>query len=234
MTEMLYMKGCYDKEFDADVVSEGDGYVVLDRTAFYPEGGGQPTDKGWLNGVVVTKVRKKDGEVRHYVDAPVTGKVHGKIDWVERYPHMRYHTAQHLISAIMLDKYGAETCGNQIHADNARLDFTTDNITEDMQAFVASRFNEIVDQSVPVKIFMTTREEMLGMVDERRRKLFERIPESVQDVRIIEIEGVDKCPCAGTHVANTAEVGHMTITGIMNKGSDKTRLVFELAQGQKV
>jgi misacylated tRNA(Ala) deacylase len=107
-------------------------------------------------------------------------------------------------------------------------------ITDGVKDFVVSRFNEIVDQSVPVKIFMTTREEMLGMVDERRRKLFERIPESVKDVRIVEIEGIDKCPCAGTHVANTAEIGHMTVTGIVNKGSGKTRFVFELSQGQKI
>jgi len=234
MTELLFMKNCYLKEFDANVTKQGDGYVVLDKTAFYPEGGGQPSDVGWLNDTKVKGVKKVEGEVRHYVAAPLTGAVHGKLDWADRYPYMRFHTAQHLLSAIVLDKYGAETCGNQIKREGARIDFTLDRIDDEMKAHVVKRFNELVDHRVPVKIYFTTRDEMMKSVDERRRKLFARVPETVTEVRIVEIEGVDKCPCAGTHVANTTEIGHITIANTENKGAGKTRVSFTLSGGERV
>lgn len=228
MTEMLYMKDCYLKEFDAKVVGSGDGYVVLDKTAFYPEGGGQPTDTGTLNSIRVKEVRKKDGEVRHYVDGQLDGNVHGVLDWDRRYTHMRMHTAQHLLSAIALDKWGCETVGNQIHADHSRMDFALDNIDEEMKQYLTTEFDKFVDEKRDVKIYITGRDEVIASVDPRRRKLFERVPSFVKEVRVIDIEGIDKCPCAGTHVGNTGEIGHITITEVQNKGKGKTRLVFEL------
>ncbi|MFC2175286.1 alanyl-tRNA editing protein [archaeon] len=228
MTELIYMADCYAKEFDASVVSSGEGYVVLDKTAFYPEGGGQPTDTGTLNGVRVAKVRKKEGETRHYVDGAVEGAVHGVLDWEPRYAHMRMHTAQHLLSAIVLDKYGAGTVGNQIHADYSRMDFALDGIDERMQEYLTTEFNKAVDSALGVKLYFSSRDEVIASVDPERRKLFEMVPAFVKEVRVVEIDGMDKCPCAGTHIANTKEIGHIKITRVENKGSSKTRLVFEL------
>ena len=229
MTELLYMKDCYAREFDATVVSAGANYVVLDRSAFYPEGGGQPTDTGTLNGVRVTQVKKESGEIRHYLAQPVAGEVHGVLDWPPRYGHMRMHTAQHLLSAIALDKYGCETVGNQIHADRSRMDFTLDKIDEEMQSYLTREFNKAVDAALPVVFKFMSRDDMLAYVDEKRRKLFERMPPTIREVRVVEIDGLDKCPCAGTHVANTREIGHITMAGTENKGAGKTRLSFTLA-----
>ncbi len=231
VTELLYMGNSYLKEFSANVVGSGKGYVVLDRTAFYPEGGGQPSDTGMLGGSRVSEVRKDGGEIRHYTDTPISGKVHGIIDWERRYAHMRMHSAQHLLSAIALDRYGAETAGNQIHADRSRIDFTLDKITGEMRTLLEDEFNRIVDERRPIKAYMTTRSEMLPTIDPRRRKLFERVPPSVTNVRVVEIEGIDRCPCAGTHVASTGEIGYIAIESVKSKGKGKTRLTFRLEKG---
>ncbi|MCK4328181.1 MAG: alanyl-tRNA editing protein [Candidatus Diapherotrites archaeon] len=231
MTELLYMQDCYAKEFDASVVSFGKGYAVLDRSAFYPGGGGQPSDTGTLNGVGVRETRKKEGEIRHYVEGPLDGGVHGVLDWGPRYAHMRMHTAQHLLSALVLDKYGAETVGNQIHADYSRMDFALASVDDEMRGWLAHEFDKAVGEAREVRIYTTGRDDVIASVDPRRRKLFERVPPFVKEVRVVEIDGIDKCPCAGTHVANTKEIGGITITRAENKGAGKTRLVFELGQG---
>jgi misacylated tRNA(Ala) deacylase len=228
-TELLFMKDCYIKEFDAKIIDRGPNYVVLDRTAFYPLGGGQPADHGFIDGIRVTNVVKESGQIKHFLERiPEKDEIHAVIDWERRYAHMRMHTAQHLLSAIILDKYGAETAGNQIDTSASRIDFHPLKIDELGLAEITKKFNEIVDKGVPVYIKEMNREDMMASVDERRRKLFSRVPESVKVVRVIEIYGIDKCPCAGTHVANTKEIGHIKITKVENKGKDTIRIRFEL------
>ncbi|HKZ98972.1 MAG TPA: alanyl-tRNA editing protein, partial [Thermoplasmata archaeon] len=135
-TTVLYMeerKGqdpdpCYLREFDARLTERGPDYVVLDRTAFYAEGGGQPTDIGvlrWPGGEArVLRVAKEKGVIKHVLDAmPASNEVHGVIDWDRRYAHMRYHTSQHLMSGLVWKIFGARTVGNQLYADRARVDF---------------------------------------------------------------------------------------------------------------
>ena len=228
MTKMLFMEDCYLKEFDANVIGRGEGYVVLDRTAFYPEGGGQPTDTGTLNGVRVKEVRKKDGEVRHYVETPLDGAVHGVLDWERRYAHMRMHTAEHLLLAIALDRYNAEIIGNQIGAEKSRMDFALEKIDAEMRECLTCEFDKIVDDGRPVRIYTTSRDSVLESVDAHRRQLYEKALPNVSEVRVVDIDGVDKSPCGGTHVKNTSEIGHIEITQVQNKGSGKRRLVFEL------
>ncbi|MCD6522927.1 MAG: alanyl-tRNA editing protein [Candidatus Diapherotrites archaeon] len=225
------MKDCYIKEFDANVIENGRDYVVLDRTAFYPEGGGQESDTGTLDDIRVIKVKKDGGKIKHFVEAPIENSVvHGVIDWDRRYKHMRMHTAQHLVSAIVLDRYGAETKGNQIHADYSRIDFSLDKITQEMVDEITRLFNDYVDKSIPVKIYFTNREEVIKTIDERRRNLFNRVPSFVKEIRVVEIVGVDKCPCAGTHVSNTNEIGHIKIKDVVSKGKGITRIVYELVK----
>ena len=228
MTEQLFMTDCYLKEFDANVVSSGEGYVVLDRSAFYPEGGGQPTDTGTLNGVHVTKVKKKEGEVRHYVETPVTGGVHGVLDWEHRYAYMRMHTAEHLLLAIALDRYNAEIIGNQIGAEKSRMDFTLEKMDAEMRECLTSEFNKIVGEGRSVRIYTTSRDSVLESVDAHRRQLYEKALPNVSEVRVVDIDGIDKSPCGGTHVANTSEIGQINIIKVENKGAGKRRLVFEL------
>jgi Ser-tRNA(Ala) deacylase AlaX len=232
-TEMLFMKDCYLKEFNAKVLQKGEDngrhFVVLDRTAFYPLGGGQPSDKGTLDSVKVTLVRKDAGVVRHFVEKPIEGgHVKGKIDWNSRHTYMRMHTAQHVLSAIILDLWGSSTAGNQIELDYSRIDFHPLTPPADFVDIVTKKFNEAVDKAAPVRIYFTTRDDVLKGIDERRRHLFARLPESVKDIRIVEVEGVDKVPCGGTHVANTKEIGHIRITKVENKGKDTWRVRFEL------
>lgn len=228
-TTLLHMTDCYKKEFDARVLESGDGYVVLDQTAFYPLGGGQPSDQGTLNGVEVTEVRKDSGTVRHFIKKPIEAdKVHGRIDWERRYDFMRMHTAQHLISGIVLDLFGAETAGNQIGRDKSRIDFRPLNPSEEDIGEITRRFDEAVDKELPVKIYMSTREEVTKEIDEKRRRLFERLPDFIKEIRVVEIEGMDKVPCAGTHVSNTKEIGHIRLMKTENKGKDTVRFVFGL------
>jgi misacylated tRNA(Ala) deacylase len=232
-TEMLFMHNCYIKEFEAKVLQHGeqDGrhFVVLDKTAFYPLGGGQPSDKGTLNGVPVIIVQKDAGVVKHFTEKPIeTAHVKGEIDWTHRYAYMRMHTAQHMLSAIVLDIWGASTAGNQIELDYSRIDFNPITPPTDFIDVVTMKFNQLVNEALPIKIYFTGREEVINSVDERRRRLFARLPESVKEIRIIEIEGVDKVPCGGTHVANTQEIGHIKITKLDNKGKDTVRVRFEL------
>ncbi|MFH1236882.1 MAG: alanyl-tRNA editing protein [Candidatus Aenigmatarchaeota archaeon] len=232
-TEMLYMRDCYLKEFEARVVQRGeDGgrhFVVLDKTAFYPLGGGQNSDTGTLNGIRVTSVQKDAGVVKHFTEAPVHETlVKGAIDWDKRHTFMRMHTAQHLLSAIVLDLWGSSTAGNQIELEYSRIDFTPLTPPTDFIDVLTTRFNQAVDSALPVKIYFTGREEVLKSVDERRRRLFARLPEAIKEIRIVDIDGVDKVPCGGTHVANTGEIGHMKITKVDNKGKDTIRVRFEL------
>jgi len=232
-TEMLFMKDCYLKEFEAKVVDRGEdevgGFVVLDRTAFYPLGGGQPSDKGTLNGIPIKIVKKEKGIVKHYTESPVEGgEVRGEIDWARRHTFMRMHSAQHLLSAIVLDEWGSSTAGNQIDLESSRIDFHPLRPPENFEDFVTGKFNEMVDRELPVKIYFTDRDEVTRSIDERRRVLFSRIPEFIKEIRIVEIEGADKVPCGGTHVRNTKELGHIRITKIENKGKDTYRVRFEL------
>jgi misacylated tRNA(Ala) deacylase len=235
MTELLYMSDCYVKEFDASVSESGEGWVVLDKTAFYPEGGGQPTDTGVLKvgdkEVKVSKVKKDSGSIKHFVsvDIPTGTAVHGVLDWEPRYARMRMHSAQHLLSAFILDEYAAETVGCQIHEDESRLDFHPLETSEELIAAMTERFNKAVDDGVDILIRNAPREQVLQEVDEARRRLFSRIPESVKDIRVIEIPQLDKCPCGGTHVANTREIGHITITKVENKGKGRRRFYFTLS-----
>ena len=232
MTELLHMKDCYLKEFNANVIRTGDDFVVLDRTAFYPEGGGQESDTGYLefNGQksVVTKVEKK-GDVVHRVEkVPSVGtEVKGYIDWDKRYARMRMHTAQHLVSWVAMKLFGLTTVGNQIHGDKSRIDFYPAHFSEEDLKKLEEESNNFTDKCLEVRIYELPREEALKKVDQKRCDL-SRLPSSVKKLRIVEINGIDLCPCAGTHVKNLKELGKIRILEKINKGKNKQRIVYEL------
>ena len=234
MTKLLYFEDCYLREWSTTVEKAEGNKVVLKETAFYPEGGGQPTDKGFLYCKQKYKVNevKKKGEIWHYLDKEGLregDQVKAELDWDRRYKHMRMHTAQHLLSAIVLERYDASTAGNQIHTDYSRIDFCPFDPTKEDLQFITKRFNELVDQGLKVKKYIVDREQIPQVVNNPKRlRLFNRIPKSIKKIRIVEIEGIDKDPCAGTHVDNTNELGHLKILRTENKGKNTTRLVFEL------
>jgi len=231
MTIPLYQQDSYLAETDAIVIESEENYIVLDKTIFYPTSGGQLSDKGFIDNIKITEVKKELGKIKHFLEEnPFSkqDKVHLKIDWDLRYKYMRMHSAQHLISAIILDKYGAETCGNQISDETSRLDFTPFNPTEQQLNDITIDFNNLVDKKITINVYITSRAEVLATVNPSRRKLFSRLPESINEIRVIEIQDLDKCPCGGTHVKNTNEIGHIEIIKTMNKGKDVTRLIFRL------
>jgi misacylated tRNA(Ala) deacylase len=237
MAELLYYPDNeYQKEFDSKV-SEIDGdkdYICLEETLFYPEGGGQPADHGEINweegSAKVVDVQKKQGEVWHYLDGEIPEEgtqVHGKIDWNRRYKHMRMHTAQHIISWVVLNMYDAPTDGNQIHEDYSRIDFKPVEFNEEDIEKIENGVNSLIEKELEVRKKEMEREKIEEKVKEGRTNLY-IIPDHIDPLRAVIIGGEDLCPCGGTHVDNLREIGKIRITDRKSKGADVERLEFEL------
>ena len=238
MTELLYLPDADDvTTFSATVVEATPEYVVLDGTYFYPEGGGQPADRGrlvWDDGeAAVAGVRKSHGDVRHEIEGvsgtlPDPGTaIEGEIDAERRERLSRMHTAQHVVSRIVLDEYGATTAGNQVYPDHSRIDFEpVDFDGEDVES-IERRSNEAIERDLSVRKVNRDRDLVERRVDEGRA-LLDLIPDSVDPLRVVEIEGFDMCPCGGTHVDSLGEIGRIEITDAISKGEDTQRIEFEL------
>ena len=239
MTKLLYMdnvEGNYIKEFDAIVTKNKEDYISLDQTAFYPLGGGQPSDTGFLEWndkkSEINEVIKKGDTVKHIIkgEKPTVGtKVHAVLNWDIRYDHMKMHTAQHIISGIIFDEFGARTVGNQIHAKYSHVDFHPANFTNEDLEKIEKKFNEIITKKIPVKIYEEERESLEKRVDQQRANL-DLLPKFITKLRIVEIEGFDICPCAGTHVRNTGEIPKIDKIKKETKGKDKTRIIYSLSK----
>jgi len=245
VTDPLYFADPYAREFEARVTRALDSRVTLDRTLFYPKGGGQPADRGLLRTREgtwrVADVEKADTIYHHLVpvddgadggtdtpEVPTVGtKAVGEIDWDRRYAHMRYHTAQHLLSALLLCEYDAPTTGNQLYTDRARIDVSYERFDEADLMAIEERMNDLVTDGRSVTWYEMDRERAERELDPERTRL-SLLPESISEVRIIEIDGYDRTACAGTHVENTEEVGEVSITGRETRGSDGERLRFVL------
>ena len=232
MEKALYMDDSYLKEFEATVESVKDGkFVVLDRTAFYPSGGGQPHDTGVFvcNGeeYPVVSIGKFSGRISHEVAKPGLkegDKVTGRINWDRRYKFMRMHTAAHILSSIFHNKLGALITGNQIDEDKTRIDFSMENFDKDRIVEYIGTANNIVKQDIPVRTYYLPREEALkmpGMV-----KLAGALPPDVRELRIVDIPGVDTQADGGTHVKSLAEIGTIEFVKAENKGKDNRRVYY--------
>jgi len=239
MTESNYLPNNeYQKEFDTKVVKTGEkgNYFVPERTLFYPEGGGQPNDKGkisWDNKEAkVTNVQRKDGEIRHYIEAELPEKgveVHGEIDWERRYKHMRMHTAQHLLSWITLNMYDASTNGHQIKQDESRMDFEPADFTKAHKEKIEKAANALIRKELEVEKEFRDRRKVEEQIKAGRINL-EIIPDSIDPLRVIIIGGEDICPCGGTHVNNLEEIGKITITSRKSQGAGRERIRFKLEE----
>ena len=229
--------GTYKKEFQSKVTAVYPGIVELEETAFYHLGGGQPSDKGTLNWEdgesIVYDVRKKN-RIRHMVegDLPEVGdSVNGKLNWDRRYTHMRMHTSQHLVSAIVSDLYGADTVGNQIGFDKSRIDFKPLKLSMNEIDDLIDRTNEYITKDISVKISEANRSDLEGNPEIRSSMssgLWKLLPKSVTRLRVISIDEIDVCPCAGTHVRSLKEIGKVKFVKRDNKGAGKQRLTYTL------
>lgn len=228
------MKDSYLKKWDAKVVSvKDDKYIILDKTAFYPKGGGQPWDEGYLikddEKFKVIYVGKFSGEISHEVDRPGLKEgdiVSCEIDWERRYTYMRYHTACHLVSNILYRRADAKITGNQIELDKARMDFSMEDYSpEKLQAFVKES-NEIIKQNLQIAIETMSRTAVLDEPDLAR--LAVGLPKNLQEFRIVKIGDIDKQVDGGTHVNSLREIGEIEMTKTINKGKNNRRLYFIL------
>ncbi|MCK4613200.1 MAG: alanyl-tRNA editing protein, partial [Thermoplasmata archaeon] len=182
------------------------------------------------------RVTKKD-EIRHYIgDSPLlTGiepglKVKGFLDWENRYPHMKMHTAQHLVSAIVYNIHQASTVGNQIHADRSRVDFSPLSLDKVDTEEIEKQCNDIIRVNPPIKVFFEKRS-VIEASKEADRCNLHIIPKTIRELRIVKIEEVELCPCAGTHVRSTGEIGGINITKLRSKGKGRVRITYELVAG---
>jgi len=237
MTDELYLPDNeYQKEFDAEVTKtkESDNYICLNQTLFYKKGGGQPSDRGKLawkdQESEVINVQRKNGEIRHYLEGelPEPGtEIHGSIDWKRRYKHMRMHTAQHLLSWVVLNMYDASTAGNQIHEDYSRIDFEPASFDDEDLEKLEKAVNALIEKDLDVKKKFMDREVLEERVQEGRTNL-DIIPSHIDPLRAIILGGEDLCPCGGTHVDKLGEIGGIEIKERVTKGADTERIVFEL------
>lgn len=211
-TRRLYYEDVYKKEFTATVVEcreQKKGYVViLDESAFYPEGGGQPSDVGTLGDAKVTEVHEKEGELLHYTDKAleVGAKVEGKIDWARRFDLMQQHSGEHMVSGLIHEAYGYDNVGFHMGSDTITIDLNGP-LDEAQLAEIERKTNQKIWEDTQIKIIYPTAEE-LEKIDYRSKK------ELTGQVRIVEFPGVDICACCGTHVTHTGEIGMVKLLSV--------------------
>lgn len=232
-TELLYLRDAYLREFDA-TVTQADAEarrVCLDRTAFYATGGGQPHDTGTLAGVAVVDVRKEGDQVWHILgdDAlPAIGDaVHGHIDWDRRHQLMRTHTALHVLCGVIWNEWGKAVTGGNMEPLAARMDFEFDPLPEGFGALVEQRVNEELAQDRPIEVTFLPQDAALADADLIRTKVT-LIPDSVKEIRVVDIVGLDKQADGGTHVRSTAEVGRIKVVKTESKGKGNKRIRLEI------
>ncbi len=233
MTEILCYDDSYMREFDAVVVSAVPKGVVLERTAFYPGGGGQPCDTGSLTignaTYAVKRVSRRDGSLVHELDGlgdelpPVGAAVHGTIDWERRYLLMRTHTALHILCGVVWRDYGAQVTGGNMQPGTARMDFELEHMSVDFAERMGELVNEEVQAARPIEVDTLPREEAFQIPDLIRTKI-NLLPPAITEVRTVNIVGLDLQADGGTHVANTREVGKVSIVGHESKGRINKRL----------
>ncbi len=236
MTNLLYLEDSYLKEFQAKVneVFADENAIVLNKTAFYPTGGGQPCDTGKIefDGKIsrVTKVKKIDGKIRHFIegDLPEVGtEISGKIDWERRYQMMRTHTAMHALSAVVWRDYRAQVTGGNIEPLAGRLDFEFEKLTADMTVETETKVNAEIKKGLEVTSEILPRAEAEEIPDLIRTKI-NLLPISLTEIRVVKIAGLDLQADGGTHVKNTSEIGTIKISGYKSKGRINKRIKIQV------
>ena len=234
MTDLLFLRDAYLREFDATVTDvDPDGNrVALDRTAFYYTSGGQPHDTGMLGVHGVVEVAKVDGVVWHTLGdgtglPDVGDTLHGEIEWERRHRLMRTHTALHLLCGVIWNHWGVPVTGANMEPLKARMDFRFDPLPDDFKATVERLVNDEIVADRPIEVTFLPRSEAV-LDDDLIRTEVSLIPESVTEIRVVDIVGLDKQADGGTHVASTAEVGGVRVTKSESKGKGNKRLRIEL------
>ncbi len=240
MTELLYQTNSYAKEFEAIVtgVDQENHAAILDRSTFYPGGGGQPADGGWLeiDGVSypVKRAKKAGNDVLHILDEsaplPAPGaQVHGKLDWDRRYRLMRTHTGMHILCGVIFRDYGASVTGGDMDPLQGRMDFEFETMHKDLVQTIEAAVNQEVTNAHQIRVDILPREQAFQIPDLIRTKI-NLLPEGIQQVRVVEIVGLDLQADGGTHVHNTNEVGHIKVVDYKSKGKINKRIYIEIEE----
>jgi misacylated tRNA(Ala) deacylase len=230
-TVLLYLTDAYLREFDAVVVDVREGALALDRTAFYPTGGGQPHDTGTVADLMVTDVRKEGEHVWHTVEGgplPRVGAgVRGEVDWERRHALMRTHTALHVLCGVIWNEWRVPVTGGNMDPLSARMDFEFDPLPEGFGPRVEELVNEALACDYPIEVSFLPRSTAVMDEDLIRTKV-SLIPESVPEIRVVDIVGLDRQADGGTHVHSTAEVGRIRVVKLENKGKGNKRVRLEV------
>ena len=230
MTELLYLRDAYLLEFGATVTAVDGERVALDRTAFYPTGGGQPHDVGTLDGATVTEVRKEGADVWHTLDGavPAVGdSVVGIVDWERRHRLMRTHSAMHVLCGVIWNEWRVPVTGGNMEPLAARMDFEFDPLPEGFGPRVEELVNVELAADRPIEVEFLNRDVAVEDEDLIRTKV-NMIPESVSEIRVVDIVGLDKQADGGTHVRSTDEVGRIRVVKTESKGKGNKRIRLEV------
>lgn len=233
MTQILCYEDSYLRQFQATITHTTPKGIVLDRTAFYPGGGGQPSDSGTLTAgdtqYTITKLSRQNGELTHEIQdtsqdlPPVGTPIHGELHWQRRYLLMRTHTALHILCGVVWRDYGAQVTGGNMQPGSARMDFELEHMSADFAQRMEELVNKEVQASRPIQINTLPRDEAFQIPDLIRTKI-NLLPPAIKEIRTVNITGLDLQADGGTHVANTSEVGAITIVGHESKGRINKRL----------
>ena len=239
MTQLLYQTDSYLRQFEAVVTAlDAEGRrVAFDRTAFYPGGGGQPCDLGNLTfegvDVAVTKVAKEGDVVWHSLASPLLPgeglEVACTLDWARRYALMRTHTALHVLCGVVWRDYGAQVTGGNMDPGAGRMDFEFATMRGELVAEIEARCNKEIAAARDVYVRILPRAEAFQIPDLIRTKI-NLLPEGIQEVRTVQIVGLDLQADGGTHVANTREVGGIRVTDYKSKGAINKRIYIEVVE----
>jgi misacylated tRNA(Ala) deacylase len=238
MTELLYQTDSYLQEFDAEIttVLPAERAVVLDRTAFYPGGGGQPCDFGILTAAGVSypvhKVKKQGEDVLHFLGGtlplPAAGSaLQGTLDWARRYELMRTHSALHLLCGTVFRDYGALVTGGDMEPLKGRMDFEFETMRGDLVREIEAAVNAEAAKAHEIRVRILPRVEAFQIPDLIRTKI-NLLPEGIAQVRTVEIVGLDLQADGGTHVRNTNEVGKIRVVDYKSKGAINKRIYIEI------
>jgi misacylated tRNA(Ala) deacylase len=237
VTDDLYSRDAYLATCEATVTEISDVGVVLDRTVFYPRGGGQPGDSGLLRwsertaAVTDTTKDRATGGINHAVNGqvpPVGAIVTCELDWPRRYTHMRTHTALHAMSGVIFREHAAKVTGGNIESGGiARMDFELEAMSAELGREVEAKLNQLLADDRPIHVLFLPRVEALADPDLIRTKI-NLVPESIDPIRVIDIEGIDKQADGGTHVRSTGEIGPVRVVKTESKGKGNKRMRIRL------
>jgi misacylated tRNA(Ala) deacylase len=233
-TELLFLRDAYLQECDAVVKEVRDNAVILDQTIFYYTSGGQPHDLGVLDGQLVTEVRKVDGDVLHFlvegsVMPAVGATVHCVLDWERRHRLMRTHTAMHVLCGVIWNEWKVPVTGGNMEPLTARMDFELPDVPEGFTDKVEKLVNDAIAQNHPIEVSFLPRDTAVEDEDLIRTKV-SLIPDSVPEIRVVDIVGLDKQADGGTHVASTQEVGVVRVVKMENKGKGFRRIRVSIVE----